>query len=320
MTGIKTLGIAGSGVIGAGWAARAMAHGVDVIAYDPFPGSEQAMCDKVERAWPSMIKLMGGKSDTTGTLTFTTELKEMCQAADWIQEAAPEREDLKISLYEQMDDLAEPSVVIASSSSGFLPTRLQSKCKHPERVIIGHPFYPVYLLPLVETVAGEKTLPETMDRADAFYRGIGMFPLRLKKEIDGYICDRLQEAMWREALNVLDLGVGTTEDIDRAIIYSAGLRWSIMGSFLHYHTAGGDGGMRSFMTQFDPSLELPWTDLKFPEWSDELTDKLIGGCEAQAEGKTIAEWESKRNDVLVDIMHVLKKHNVGVGEVLNGKV
>jgi carnitine 3-dehydrogenase len=320
MTGIKTLGIAGSGVIGAGWAARAMAHGVDVIAYDPFPESEQAMRDKVERAWPSMIKLMEGKPDTTGTLTFTTDLKEMCQTADWIQEAAPEREDLKISLYEQMDDLAAASVVIASSSSGFLPTRLQSRCKHPGRVIIGHPFYPVYLLPLVETVAGEKTSPDTMDRADAFYRGIGMFPLRLKKEIDGYICDRLQEAMWREALNVLDLGIGTTEDIDRAIIYSAGLRWSIMGSFLHYHTAGGDGGMRSFMAQFDPSLELPWTGLKFPKWSDELTDKLIGGCEAQADGRTIGEWETRRNDVLVDIMHVLKKHNIGVGEVLNGKV
>jgi carnitine 3-dehydrogenase len=244
----------------------------------------------------------------------------MCQAADWIQEAAPEREDLKISLYEQIDELAGPSVVIASSSSGFLPTRLQSKCRHPERVIIGHPFYPVYLLPLVEAVAGEKTSPDAMDLADAFYRSIGMFPLRLKKEIDGYICDRLQEAMWREALNVLDLGIGTTEDIDRAIIYSAGLRWSIMGSFLHYHTAGGDGGMRSFMAQFDPSLELPWTDLKFPKWSDELTDKLIGGCEAQAEGRTMGEWETRRNDVLVDIMHVLKKHNIGVGEVLNGKV
>ena len=130
-----------------------------------------------------------------GTLAFTTDLKEMCKLLTGFQEAAPEREDLKISLYEQMDDLAGASVVIASSSSGFLPTRLQSKCKHPERVIIGHPFYPVYLLPLVETVAGEKTSPETMDRADAFYRSIGMFPLRLKKEIDGYICDRLQEAM-----------------------------------------------------------------------------------------------------------------------------
>jgi len=320
MSPVKTLGIAGSGVIGAGWAARAMAHGIDVIAFDPFAKAEEPMRAKVERAWPSMLKLMGGEPARRGELAFTTELSEMAQAADWIQEAAPEREDLKIGLYKQMDAIAGPNVVIASSSSGFLPTRLQSQCAHPERVIIGHPFYPVYLLPLVETVAGEKTAPETMDKADAFYRSIGMFPLRLKKEIDGYICDRLQEALWREALNVLDKGIGTTEDIDRAIIYSAGLRWAIMGSFLHYHTAGGDGGMRAFMAQFDPSLELPWTDLKFPKWSDELTEKLVGGCEAQAAGKTIAEWETERNDVLVDIMHVLKKHNIGVGEVLNGKV
>lgn len=320
MSAVKTLGIAGSGVIGAGWAARAMARGINVLAYDPFPQSEQAMREKIQRAWPSMIKLMEATPADPGSLTFTTDLKEMCQSVDWIQEAAPEREDLKISLYQQMDQHAGPEVTIASSSSGFLPTRLQSKCSHPERVIIGHPFYPVYLLPLVETVAGEKTAPATMDRADRFYRSIGMYPLRLKREIDGYICDRLQEAMWREALNILDLGIGTTGDIDRAITYSAGLRWSIMGSFLHYHTAGGEGGMRSFMAQFDPSLELPWTDLKFPEWSDELTDKLIGGCEAQADGRTIGEWENKRNDVLVDIMHVLKKHNIGVGEMLNGNV
>jgi carnitine 3-dehydrogenase len=320
MSTIKTVGIAGAGVIGAGWAARAMWAGYDVVAYDPFETSQAPMRDKIERAWPSMTKLAGEKPANMGTLRFTTDLNDMAQAADWIQEAAPEREDLKISLYEQMDAAARPDVIMASSSSGFLPSRLQSKCKHPERVIIGHPFYPVYLLPLVETVAGEKTSPEVMDRADAFYRSLSMFPLRLKKEIDGYICDRLQEALWREALNVLDLGVGTTEDIDRAIIYSAGLRWSIMGSFLHYHTAGGDGGMAAFMAQFDPSLELPWTDLKFPKWSDELTEKLVGGCEKQAEGKTIAEWEVKRNDVLVDIMHVLKKHNIGVGEVLNGKV
>ena len=159
-----------------------------------------------------------------------------------------------------------------------------------------------------------------MDRADAFYRRIGMYPVALKKEIDGYICDRLQEAMWREALHVLNKGIGTTEDIDRAIIYSAGLRWAIMGSFLHYHLAGGDGGMRHFIAQFDPTLELPWTDLPFPKWSDELADKLIDGCESQQGDEPVASWENRRNACLIDIMQVLKKHNMGVGEVLNGKV
>ncbi len=320
MTAIKTVGIAGTGVIGAGWACRMLGAGLDVIAFDPAATAEAAMRDKIERGWPHMLKLLGKDAVDSGTLTFTQNVKEMAENADFIQEAAPEREDLKIGLFKDIDTSARPDAIIASSSSGFLPTRLQSQCTHPERVIIGHPFYPVYLLPLVETVAGEQTSAETMDRADAFYRQIGMHPLRLKKEIDGYICDRLQEALWREALHCLNKGIGTTEDIDRAIIYSAGLRWAIMGSFLHYHLAGGDGGMRHFISQFDPSLELPWTDLPFPKWSDELAEKLIDGCEAQQGAEPAASWEARRNDCLIDIMTVLKKHNMGVGEVLNGKV
>jgi carnitine 3-dehydrogenase len=320
MITIKTVGIAGTGVIGAGWACRMLGAGLDVVAYDPIEGAEAGMRDKIERGWPYMLKLLGKDEVEAGNLTFTRDVQEMAQGSDWIQEAAPEREDLKINLFRDMDAAARPDTIIASSSSGFLPTRLQSECAHPERVIIGHPFYPVYLLPLVETVAGEQTSAETMDRADAFYRRIGMHPLRLKKEIDGYICDRLQEALWREALHCLNKGIGTTEDIDRAITYSAGIRWAIMGSFLHYHLAGGDGGMRHFISQFDPSLELPWTDLPFPKWSDELAGKLIDGCEAQQGAEPVQSWEARRNDCLIDIMMVLKKHNMGVGEVLNGKV
>ena len=320
MSEFRTVGIAGTGVIGAGWACRMLGAGLNVIAFDPAVGAEASMRDKIERGWPHMLKLMGKDSVASGTLSFTSNVSEMAQTADWIQEAAPEREDLKIKLFRDIDAAVKPEAIIASSSSGFLPTRLQSECIHPERVIIGHPFYPVYLLPLVETVAGERTSPEVMDRADAFYRQIGMHPLRLKKEIDGYICDRLQEALWREALHCLNKGIGTTEDIDRAITYSAGLRWSIMGSFLHYHLAGGDGGMRHFISQFDPTLELPWTDLPFPDWSDALANKLIDGCENQQGAESVQSWEARRNDCLVDIMAVLKKHNMGVGEVLNGKV
>ncbi len=170
-------------------------------------------------------------------------------------------------------------MVIASSSSGFLPTNLQSQCKHPERVIIGHPFNPVYLLPLVETVPGEKTSVEAMDRAGEYFEAIGMQVLRLKKEIMGYICDRLQEALWREALHILNKDIGTTGDIDDSIVYSAGMRWAFMGSFLTYHVAGGPGGMRDFIKQFDPSLELDWTDLKFPKWNKDLETRLVEGCE-----------------------------------------
>ena len=315
MTTIKTVGIAGTGLIGAGWAARLLIRGFNVIAYDVHSAAEAKLRAAVKVAWPSMEKLLG-KPKKKGKLTFTTDLNEMASKADFIHEAAPEREDLKIKLFRDIDALARPEVIIASSSSGFLPTRLQSQCKHPERVIIGHPFNPVYLLPLVETVPGAKTSTDVMDRAGLYFEATGMQVLRLRKEIEGYICDRLQEALWREALNILDKDVGTTGDIDDSIIYSAGLRWAFMGSFLTYHVAGGPGGMRDFIKQFDPTLELPWTDLKFPKWNDALEKRLVEGCEAQAGGRTVAAIEAKRNAILVDMMKLFKKHKIGAGLVL----
>jgi carnitine 3-dehydrogenase len=312
---IKTVGIAGTGLIGAGWAARLLIRGFDVIAYDVSPAAEAKLRAAIDVAWPSMQKLLGS-SVPKGKLSFTTDLAEMARKADFVHEAAPEREDLKIKLFRDIDAHARPDVIISSSSSGFLPSRLQSECKHPERVIIGHPFNPVYLLPLVETVPGEKTSKDAMDRAGVYFESIGMHVLRLKKEIEGYICDRLQEALWREALHILNKDIGTTGDIDDSIIYSAGMRWAFMGSFLTYHAAGGPGGMRAFIKQFDPTLELPWTDLKFPKWNDELERRLVEGCEAQAEGQTVAEIEAKRNDVLVDMMQLFKHHKVGAGLVL----
>ncbi len=313
---IKTVGIAGSGLIGVGWAARFLARGLNVICYDPAPEAEARVKAAVKVAWPSVLRLMGVKKVKKGKLSFTADVTGMASKADFVQEAAPEREDLKIKLFSAIDKAARPDVIIASSSSGFLPSRLQSKCEHPERVIVGHPFNPVYLLPLVETVGGEKTSAEALDRAASFYESVGMKVLRLKKEIDGYICDRLQEALWREALHILDKDIGSTGDIDDSIVYSAGMRWAIMGSFMTYHLAGGPGGMRHFIAQFDPTLDLPWTDLKFPKWNKALETRLIEGCEAQAAGKPVAEWEAKRNDVLVDMMLLFKKHDIASGTVV----
>jgi carnitine 3-dehydrogenase len=312
---IKTVGIAGTGLIGAGWAARLLIRGFDVIAYDVHPAAEPKLRAAIDAAWPSMSKLLGA-AGKRGKLSFTTDLNEMADKADFIHEAAPEREDLKVKLFRDIDAVARPDVIISSSSSGFLPSVLQSQCSQPERVIIGHPFNPVYLLPLVETVPGAKTSPEAMDRAGAYFESIGMQVLRLKKEIEGYICDRLQEALWREALHILNKDVGTTGDIDDSIIYSAGMRWAFMGSFLTYHVAGGPGGIRHFISQFDPTLELPWTDLPFPKWNDALQNRLIDGCEAQSAGQSVAEIEAKRNDVLVDMMRLFKHHKVGAGLVL----
>jgi carnitine 3-dehydrogenase len=316
MSTIRTVGIAGTGLIGAGWAARLLFRGYNVVAFDVLPAAEAKLKAQIKTAWPSMEALLG-KPAKRGKLAFTTNLNEMASKADFIHEAAPEREDLKIKLFRDIDAIARPEVTIASSSSGFLPTRLQSECRHPERVIIGHPFNPVYLLPLVETVPGETTSSEAMDRAGQYFEAIGMHVLRLKKEIMGYICDRLQEALWREALHILDKDVGSTGDIDDSIVYSAGLRWAFMGSFLTYHLAGGPGGMRDFIKQFDPTLELDWTDLKFPKWNDALEKRLVEGCEAQAAGRSVADIEAKRNAVLVDMIKLFRKHRIGAGLVLD---
>lgn len=316
MTAIKTVGIAGTGLIGAGWAARLLFRGYNVIAFDVSPAAEERLRAQIKTAWPSLEALLG-KPTRKGKLTFTTDLREMASRADFIHEAAPEREDLKIKLFRDIDAVAAPQVIIASSSSGFLPTNLQSQCRHPERVIIGHPFNPVYLLPLVETVPGERTSPEVMDRAGAYFEAIGMHVLRLKKEIMGYVCDRLQEALWREALHVLNKDIASTGDIDDSIVYSAGMRWAFMGSFLTYHVAGGPGGMRDFIKQFDPTLDLDWTDLKFPKWNAALEKRLVEGCETQAAGRMVSEIEAKRNAVLVDMMKLFRKHKIGSGLVLD---
>jgi carnitine 3-dehydrogenase len=313
---IKTVGIAGTGLIGAGWAARLLYRGIDVIAFDVSPSAENKLKAQIKTAWPSLEKLLG-KRKTKGKLKFTTNLKVMASKAQFIHEAAPEREYLKIKLFQEIDAIAAKDVIIASSSSGFLPTNLQSQCTHhPERVIIGHPFNPVYLLPLVEIVPGEKTSTIAMDAAAVYFEAIGMQVLRLKKEIMGYVCDRLQEALWRESLHILDKDIASTGDIDDSIVYSAGMRWAFMGSFMTYHLAGGPGGMRDFIKQFDPSLELDWTDLKFPKWNDALEKRLVEGCEAQAGKRTVAQIEKKRNAILVDMMKLFKKHKIGSGLVL----
>lgn len=312
---IKTVGIAGTGLIGAGWAARLLVRGFDVIAYDVNSAAEETLRAAVRLAWPSMRKL-SGTGGKKGKLSFTTNLAEMAAKAQFVHEAAPEREELKIELFHELDAATSPEVILSSSSSGFLPSRLQSQCNHPGRVLVGHPFNPVYLLPLVEIVPGKKTTKEAMDRASCYFESIGMQVLSLTREIDGYICNRLQEALWREALHILNEGIGTTGDIDDSLVYSAGMRWAFMGSFLTYHAAGGPGGMRSFIKQFHPALAFPLTNLHYPKWNALLEKRLVEGCEAQAKGRSIAEIETMRDAILVDMMKLFRKHKIGAGLVL----
>ncbi len=317
MREIKTVGIAGTGVIGAGWAARFLAYGLDVVAWDPAADAEGKLRAAVENAWPALSKLGLFPGADQGRLRFTNSLKDMATQVDFIQESAPEILDLKISLHSDLDQAAETDVLIASSTSGLLPSDFQSKCQNPERILVGHPFNPVYLLPLVEIVGGAKTGEAELSAATDFYTQMGMKPLRLKKEVEGFLSDRLQEALWRENLHIINDGYASTGDMDDAIRYGPGLRWAMMGTNQAFYLAGGDQGMRHFLKQFGPALKLPWTKLEAPELTDELIERMVEGTEAQAEGKTVKELERLRDNCLIAIMQALRSYDVGAGRVLH---
>jgi len=299
------IAIIGTGVIGAGWAARCLAHGHDVLAWDPAVGAERSLRAKVANAWPALTRQGLAEGADVARLRFVGELEDAVRDADFIQESAPEVEDLKRGLLARVDAAVRADVVIASSSSGLLPTRFQVDCTHPERVLVGHPFNPVYLLPLVEVLGGAATDAAYLDSATEFYRGIGMRPLRVRTEIPGYISDRLQEALWREILHMVAEGVATTDELDDAIRFGPGLRWSFMGTCLIFHMAGGDAGMRHMLEQFGPALKLPWTKLEAPELTDELIDRMVAGTMAQAGGRSVADLERYRDDALISVMETL---------------
>ena len=313
---MRTLGVVGTGVIGAGWAARALAHGLDVVAWDPAPGWQARLTAAVGNAWPAVEKVGLYDGASLDRLQCADSLRAACEAADFIQESAPERLSLKQSLHEQIDAEAPPDVVVASSTSGLLPTELQSRCRHPGRLVVGHPFNPVYLLPLIEVLGGRQTTSESLDRAVAFYRDLGMHPLRVRTEIEGFLSDRLQEALWREVLHLVNDDVATTGELDTAIVYGPGLQWAFMGTCLSYHLAGGDAGMEDFMKQFGPALKLPWTRLEAPELTDELIARVTEGTRQQAGGRTVQELVQLRDECLIAIMQALRRFEIGAGRTL----
>ncbi len=315
-SGVRRVALVGTGVIGAGWAARCLARGIDVVATDPGPDAEAKLRAAVKNAWPAVEKIHVTPGVKPGTLSFVATVAEAVKDADFVQESAPEREELKRKLFAEIDRHARPDVILASSSSGLLPTAIQADCKHPERVVIGHPFNPVYLLPLCEVVGGKLASKASIDKAMEFYRSIGMYALHVRKEIEGYLADRLQEAIWREILHLVNDGVATTGELDDSIKYGPGLRWAFMGTNLIYHLAGGDTGMRHMLHQFGPALKLPWTKLEAPELTETLIDRMVEGTQAQAGNKTVKELEQIRDNCLVDIMRALEKHDIAAGKVL----
>ncbi|MBO6837481.1 MAG: L-carnitine dehydrogenase [Alphaproteobacteria bacterium] len=316
MSEVKTVGLVGGGVIGGGWAARCLANGLDVIAYDPAPNGEAILRGKVANAWPALTRIGLHPDASQDRLRMASSIEEVAAASDLVQESVPERLDLKIRIHSQIDAAAAPDVLICSSTSGLLPSDFQAECKHPERVLVGHPFNPVYLLPLVEIVGGKKTAQEARTRAGAFYEKIGMYPVQCRTEVEGFLSDRLQEALWRENLHMLAEGHATTKEMDDVVVYGPGLRWAFMGVNRTFALAGGDQGMRHFMEQFGPALKLPWTKLEAPELTEELIDTVVKGTEEQLADITIPEMEQLRDNCLIEIMEALSKYREGAGEVL----
>jgi carnitine 3-dehydrogenase / betainyl-CoA thioesterase len=312
-----TAGLLGAGVIGGGWAARLLLTGVDVRLYDPSPAAALAVGDAVERARRAWSRLTLAPLPAEGMLTLVDTVEAAVSGVDLVQESAPEREALKVELLAQASRAAPPDAIIATSTSGLLPSRLSAEIERPERFVVGHPFNPVYLLPLVEIVGGDRTAPEAIARTAEMYRALGMKPLIIRREVDGFIADRLLEALWREALWLVADDVATVEEIDDAIRFGAGLRWSAMGTFLTYRLAGGDAGMRHFMAQFGPALALPWTHLMdVPALDDALLDKIVAQSDAQADGRSIADLMRIRDDCLVAVLRGLAGAGYGAGEVL----
>jgi carnitine 3-dehydrogenase len=311
------VGLLGGGVIGGGWAARFALHGTHVRLFDPDPRAGEVVEAMVGNARRALGRLLAAPLPPEGRVDVVATVEEAVDGAELVQESAPEREGLKRELLAAADRAAAPGTLIASSTSGLLPTRLAADLRHPERFCVGHPFNPVYLLPLVEVCGGQRTDPGTLERASAVYRSVGMRPLLVRTEIDGFLADRLLEALWREALWLVHDGVATTEEVDDAIRFGAGLRWAAMGTFLTYRIAGGEAGMRHFLAQFGPALQLPWTRLTdVPELTEELLDRVVAQSDAQAAGRSVRELERLRDDCLVAVLHGLRDVGVGAGAVL----
>lgn len=307
----------GGGVIGAGWVARFIENGLDVNVYDPAPDASEKLQPVLDNADRAYARLTMAQRPTKGRVVLCDSLAEAVASAQWIVESVPERLDIKHAVYADIEAHAASDAVIASSTSGIMPTDLQKELVNPERLLVAHPFNPVYLLPVVELVAGEKTDASCIDKALAFYRSLGMKPIHVKREIEAFVADRLLEAIWRESLWLIKDGITTTEDLDDIVRFGFGLRYAQMGVFETYRIAGGEAGMRHFLAQFGPCLSWPWTRLMdVPEYNDELVELIADQSDRQSGHLSIRELERIRDDNLVAIQQALKANEWGAGLVL----
>ena len=299
---VRRIAIVGTGVIGASWAAYFLARGFDVVATDPGPNAEDNLRKYVDAVWADLeaVGLAPGASRTR--LTFTPDMKAALAEADFVQENAPERPDFKIKLFAEMDMATPPDTLIASSSSGITMSVMQSNCRKPDRCIVGHPFNPPHIIPLVEVVGGVKTAPAAVDRAMAFYASIGKKPILLRKEVPGHAANRLQVALYKEVLHLIQQGVLSVADADAAVSWGPGLRWGVMGPNLQFHLGGGSGGIRHFMEQVFVGISPLFGLLGEPEITPELKQTIIDEVEQETGGRSVEDLAKEENGLLLKIV------------------
>jgi 3-hydroxyacyl-CoA dehydrogenase len=305
---IRRVAIIGTGVIGASWTALFLAKGLDVIATDIAPDAETSLRRFVKAAWPALERLGLAPGASQSNLTFTHDMAAAVKSADLVQENGPERIDFKKKLYQQLDELLPADVIIASSSSGLTMSEIQSACRlHPERCVIGHPFNPPHLVPLVEIVGGAKTSEATIERAAEFYTGLEKQAVRLRKEVPGHVANRLQAALAREVYYLVAEGVVSAADVDTALCWGPGLRWGIMGNMMLNHLGGGQGGIEHFFQQFTGPMTAWWKVLGQPVLTLEVQKKLIDSVHAEVGSRSIAELEAQRDEVLLGLLELRAK-------------
>ncbi|MFD8069368.1 3-hydroxyacyl-CoA dehydrogenase NAD-binding domain-containing protein [Streptomyces parvulus] len=310
---VRRVACVGAGVIGGGWVAHFLARGYDVTAWDPAPDAERRLRRLVDAAWPTLASLGIAEGASRDRLTVAETLEQAVSDAEFVQESAPENLGLKRDLLARLDAATPPGVVIASSTSGYPMTEMQTTAADPSRLVVGHPFNPPYLIPLVEVTGGERTDAGAVARAARFYEAAGKSVITMDNEIPGFIANRLQEALWREALHMVANGEATVRDIDLSITEGPGLRWAVMGPMLTFALAGGEGGMAHMLDHFGPSLKSPWTRLEAPELDKELYDAVVAGCDEAADGRSIADLVAERDRGVVEVLRATGRLAGGEG-------
>ncbi|MBI4627002.1 MAG: 3-hydroxyacyl-CoA dehydrogenase [Verrucomicrobia bacterium] len=303
---IRRVAVVGTGLIGSSWAAHFLARGLEVAATDPRPGAEGELTSYIDRVWPVLTQLGLSPGASRDRLRFTADLKAAVTGVDFVQESGPERVEFKVKMFADLDAMLPPAVILASSSSGLTMSAIQAGCSHPERCVIGHPFNPPHLIPLVEVVGGKATSLETVERAEKFYTRMGKRTIRLNKEVAGHVANRLQAALWREAVHLVAEGVVSVADVDAAVSCGPGLRWGVMGPNLIFHLGGGQGGMAQFMNHLAGPVSRWWQDLGQPVLSPEVQRMIIQGVREEAAGRSIVELEKERDQAIIGLLALRK--------------